>query len=139
MIVDPSRYYDIFADVIVGFHLMYVMFVIFGLIIIVIGGIFRWRFIRNPYFRVIHFLSILVVATQAILNVPCPLTVWENQLRELAGQTVEWDISFIGRLLRLLVFYDFPDWVFTVMHVSFASVVLLTLVIIPPRFKKRKQ
>jgi hypothetical protein len=136
MMVDPTTYYDFLADLLVGFHFLYVMFVIFGLIFIVIGGILRWSFIRNPYFRVIHFLSILVVAAQAIMNVPCPLTVWENQLRELAGQTVEWDISFIGRLLRLLVFYDFPDWAFTVLHVSFASVVLLTLVIIPPRFKK---
>jgi len=137
MAFDYTQYYDVVADLIVGFHFSYVMFVLLGQVVIVLGWIYKWAFIRNPYFRVIHFLSILVVAMQAIFNVPCFLTIWENNLREMAGQTVEWDISFIGRLLRLLVFYNFPKWFFTVLHVGFASIVLITLFLVPPRFKKR--
>lgn len=137
MFTDLSGYYTLFADLIVGFHFTYVMFVVLGQIVIILGWIFKWQFVRNPYFRIIHFLSILVVAAQAILNVPCPLTIWEYQLRELGGQTAEWDISFVGRLLRLLIFFRFPAWFFTVLHVGFASVVLITLVLVPPRFKKR--
>jgi hypothetical protein len=129
--------YGLFADLIVSFHFMYVMFVVLGLAIIIIGRIFKWKWIHNPWFRVIHFLSILVVAGQAILNIPCPLTIWENNFRIMAGQQVDLDISFIGRLLRLIIFYRFPAWFFTVLHVSFASIVLLTLVLIPPHFKKK--
>lgn len=128
--------YALLADIIVGFHFTYVMFVVFGQIVIVLGWIFRWGFIRNLAFRIFHFLSILVVAMQAIFNMPCPLTIWEYRLREMAGQVAEWDISFIGRLLRLLVFYNFPPWFFTVLHVGFASIVLLTLILVPPRFKR---
>ena len=134
-----EQWFGLIADVIVGFHFSYVMFVVLGQAVIVIGFFLKWPFIRNPYFRVIHFISILIVALQALLNVPCPLTVWENNLRDLAGQHVEWDISFIGRLLRHLVFYDFPTWFFTILHVSFASVVLLTLLFIPPRFKAKQR
>ncbi len=139
MILLNLNAYALLADLIVGFHFMYVMFVIFGQVVIVLGWIFRWGFIRNPIFRVIHFLSILVVAMQAIFGVLCPLTIWEYQLREMAGQVAEWDISFIGRLLRMLVFYNFPPWFFTVLHVGFASVVLLTLILVPPRFKRLNQ
>jgi hypothetical protein len=129
--------YALLADLVVSFHFMYVMFVVLGLLIIIIGRIFKWKWIHNPWFRVIHFLSILVVAGQAILNIPCPLTIWENNFRIMAGQQVDLDISFIGRLLRLIIFYRFPAWFFTVLHVSFASIVLLTLVLIPPHFKKK--
>jgi hypothetical protein len=138
MFNDLSNHYTLLADLIVGFHFLYVMFVVFGQVVIVLGWIFKWTFIRNPWFRIIHFLSILVVAAQAILAMPCPLTIWEYQLRELGGQTAEWEISFIGRLLRLLIFFDFPAWFFTVLHVGFASVVLLTLVLVPPRFGRKQ-
>jgi hypothetical protein len=138
MAIDFSKHYTLFADLIVAFHASYVMFVVFGQVFILLGWIFKWAFIRNPYFRVIHFLSILVVAAQAILKMPCPLTIWEYQLRELAGQNAQWEISFIGRLLRLLIFFDFPPWFFTILHVGFASVVLITLILVPPKFNKRQ-
>lgn len=136
MLIDVSQYYALIADFIVSIHFLYVMFVLFGQIIIILGWIFKWSFIRNPYFRILHFVAILIVAVQAILDVSCPLTLWENRLRSLAGQTVEWDISFIGRLLRLFVFYNFPSWFFTVLHVSFAGIVLLTLIFVPPKFRR---
>jgi hypothetical protein len=129
-------FYTLVADLIVGIHFMYVMFVLLGQIVIFAGWIFKWQFIRNQYFRILHFIAILVVAILAITSLPCPLTIWEYQLREMAGQVAEWDISFVGRLLRLFVFYDFPRWFFTVLHVGFASIVLLTLVFVPPQFKK---
>ena len=137
MFLNIQTAYGLLADFVVSVHFLYVMFVLFGQITIIIGWIFKWEFIRNPYFRIIHFIAILIVAVQALTQIPCPLTVWENDLRRLAGQSVDVEISFIGRLLRLFVFYDFPKWFFTVLHVSFASLVLITLILVPPRFKKR--
>jgi hypothetical protein len=60
------------------------------------------------------------------------LTVWEDQLRVAAGETVE-EGSFMGRLVHNLIFYDFPPWVFNVVHCIFGAVVLATLILIPPR------
>jgi hypothetical protein len=38
-----------------------------------------------------------------------------------------------------VLFYDFPEWVFTVAYVAFAAIVALTLWLVPPgRRTKRK-
>ena len=47
-----------------------------------------------------------------------PLTNWEYDLRRLSG-ALEENISFVARLARLLIFYDLPEWIFTVAHVLF--------------------
>jgi hypothetical protein len=69
----------------------------------------------------------------ALLGWICPLTEWEYRLRVAAGQQGELGISFVGRLFRLLVFYDLPTWFFTILHVSVALVVVMTLMLVPPR------
>lgn len=137
MTMNPNTY-AILADILVGFHFLYVMFVIIGQVLILLGGILRWSWVRNIAFRIVHILSIGIVAAQALANVMCPLTIWEYQLREKAGQTANWDISFVGRLFRLIIFFDFPSWFFTILHVGFFSIVLISLVFIPPRRKTRK-
>jgi hypothetical protein len=131
--------YAILADIIVGFHFLYVMFVVVGLILIMMGGILGWSWVRNVTFRIVHLVSIGIVAAQALANVMCPLTIWEYQLRERAGQTASWDISFVGRLFRLIIFFDFPSWFFTILHVGFFSIVLISLIFIPPRRKTQRK
>ena len=79
----------------------------------------------------------MLVAAEALLGWVCPLTEWEYLLRVAAGQQGERDISFVGRLFRLLVFYDLPTWFFTILHVSIALLVVLTLVLVPPRWRGR--
>src|SRR5262249_11268514 len=67
--------YGLLADLIVAIHVGYVGVVVFGLLAILIGGPLGWRWVRNPWFRVIHLLMILIVATEAIWDITCPLTV----------------------------------------------------------------
>lgn len=136
--MNTQSLYAFFANVMVTLHFIYVMFVLTGELAIIAGWIFKQKWIRNIPFRVTHLVAIMIVAAQALLKVPCPLTVWENQLREKAGQTAEWDISFIGRLLRAVIYYDFPDWVFMLIYVGFAALVLLTVILIPPRKKAKR-
>lgn len=130
--------YSFLANVMVTLHFIYVMFVLLGELAIIVGWILNQSWIRNIPFRLAHLAAILIVAAQALLKVPCPLTVWENRLREMAGQTAKWDISFVGRLLRAVIYHDFPDWVFMLIYVGFAALVLLTVILIPPK-KKVKQ
>jgi hypothetical protein len=138
MNVSLINFYAFSADILVAIHFCYVMFVVLGEVAILVGWILKWKWIRNVIFRITHFIAIGGVAVLAISKLPCPLTIWEYQLREKAGQFAEWDISFVGRLLRLIVFQELPDWVFMVIYVGFAGLVLLTVILVPPRFNNRK-
>lgn len=124
--------YRILADAIVVFHFGYVSFVVFGLIAILLGVVLGWRWVRNFWFRAVHFLMIAVVVFEALIGFECPLTTWERELRTAAGQSAE-DGSFIGRLAHDLLFYDAPEWVFTICYCLFGAAVLLTLILAPPR------
>ena len=130
-----TSFYAFAADVLVGIHALYVLFVVAGQAAVLAGGLLRWKWIRNMKFRVIHLIAIGIVAAQSAAGVLCPLTIWEYRFRELAGQYAEWDISFTGRLLRMFIYYDLPEWVFMVLHIGFALLVLLTMILFPPRRK----
>ena len=91
------------ADLIVVFHAAYVSFVVLGLVAILVGIAFRWKWVRNPWFRWIHITMIGIVVAEALAGIPCPLTVWERQLREGAGQ-VAYAGDFIGYWTHRLLF-----------------------------------
>lgn len=124
--------YAFLADLVVAFHVAYVSFIVFGELIVVLGALLRWTWVRNLWFRVLHLLAIAIVAAEALASIACPLTVWEDRLRRAAGQDVS-DGTFIGRCLHNILFYDLPPWAFTAAYIGFALVVLLTLVLAPPR------
>ena len=132
------KIYAVAADLLVFLHLMYVAFTTGGALLILVGGICRWSWIRNRTFRFIHLGSVLLVAVEALVGVWCPLTVWEWRLRARAGQDYETDISFVGRLIRAIIFVELPDWGFTVMYVGFGVLVLLIMLLIPPEKRRRK-
>lgn len=131
-----TSFYAFAADVLVGIHVLYVLFVVTGQVAVLAGGLLGWEWIRNMKFRIIHLIAILIVAVQSAAGVLCPLTIWEYKLREMAGQYAEWDISFTGRLLRMIIYYDFPEWFFMVLHIGFALLVLWTLIRFPPKRKR---
>ncbi len=130
--------YALLADLIVILHLIYVLFAVGGLLAILVGRFLRWSFVKNPWFRICHLTAAAAVAIEATAGLLCPLTEWEYNLRQLAGQRVNKDISFVGRLAGYIIFYDLPSWVFTVVHISFGLLVLLTFFLIPPLFSKKK-
>lgn len=122
----------VLADLIVVFHLAYVSFVIAGLLLIWLGAVLGWEWVRRPLFRVPHLVCTLIVPVEALGGMACPFTVWERNLRLGAGQSPE-DISFVARLARDVLFYRAPEWVFTVSYVAFGLVVLVTFFGIPIR------
>jgi hypothetical protein len=108
-----------------------------GEILILAGGLLGWRWVRNLPLRLTHLAAVVLVAVEALLGVVCPLTDWEFRLRELAGQQVERQLSFVARLVRAIIFYNFPSWVFTVAYVGFAVLVAGSFLMIPPRRLRR--
>jgi hypothetical protein len=125
-------FYRFLADLIVVVHAAYIAFVVLGVPAILFGAWRGWRFARNFWFRVVHLLMIGVVALEAIVGVLCPLTEWEDQLREAAGQSVEQG-SFVGRWVHQLIFVDLSFEAITVCYCVFAALVILMFITIPPR------
>jgi hypothetical protein len=128
--------YALLADAVVVIHFLYVLFAVGGLLGILLGAGMGWRWARNRWFRIIHLVAVAFVALEAAAGIICPLTAWEYDLRHLAGETVDKDLSFVARLIHSVIFYDFPSWVFTVIHVSFGLLVVTTFVLVPPRFRR---
>lgn len=58
--------YSLAADAIVVAHLIYVSFVIFGLVLILLGRALGWTWVRNSWFRVIHLSMIMIVVVESL-------------------------------------------------------------------------
>jgi hypothetical protein len=134
--------YVLLADLLVAIHLAYVAYVVVGLLLILVGMVLKWRWIRNPWFRWSHLAMIAVVTLESVADIQCPLTVWENDLRKMAGAEVQQDSTFIGRMLHDIFIFDeleFNHWAFRVGYISFGALVLLAFVLVPPRGVGRRE
>ena len=126
--------YGLLADLVVAVHVGYVAFVLLGQLLIVIAAPLKWQWARNPWFRSLHLLAIAIVAYEAVRNIRCPLTVWEEQLRQLAGQRFDEGATFMGRILHNVLFIEgMPEQAFTVGYLAALLIVLQGLVMYPPR------
>jgi hypothetical protein len=116
------------ADALLVLHFLIAAFIVAGLVLVWLGAAFGWRWIKNPWFRYAHLGAIAFVATEALLGIACPLTVWEDLLR--GGIRPE---SFVARWVHYFLYYRAPEWVFTVAYVVWASATTITLWLVPPR------
>ena len=124
----------ILADIIAIIHLGYVIFVILGFILIVVGIFLKWKWIRNLWFRMIHLGAIVGVALEAVLGISCPLTVLEFELRHGASPS-ERRVSFVANIIDSILYYDAPAWLFVIIYTAFAILVAITFLLAPPSRK----
>lgn len=129
----PSGY-QLAANGVLILHVGYVAFVVLSLLLILIGGLFRWRWVRNRWFRAVHLLAIAIVVLESWLNITCPLTTLENWLRVKAGAET-YDGDFIAIWLHSILFFDLPPWVFVYGYTAFGAAVLAGLILVPPRLR----
>ena len=115
--------YLLAADAVLLLHVLFVVFVVVGLVVILVGGACGWRGVRNRTFRLLHLAAIGVVALQAWLGVICPLTTLEMALRERAGDNAVYQGTFVAHWLDRLLYYQAPNWVFVVAYTLFAALV----------------
>ncbi|MDP1549726.1 MAG: DUF2784 domain-containing protein [Nitrosomonas sp.] len=115
------------ADLVLIIHFLYVLFVVGSLPVIWLGAWLKLTFVRNPWFRYLHLAAILFVVIESLLGVVCPLTLWENTLRQ-----IETNNSFIQQWLHKIMFYTVPESLFTVVYVLFAGLVAATFKWVPP-------
>lgn len=124
--------YLVLADSLLVLHVVFVAFVVLGLLAIYLGHFLNWEWVRNLWFRVSHLIAIGVVVAQSWLGVICPLTTWEMALREKAGDAV-YEGSFIQHWLHAILYYSAPEWVFILSYSLFGALVLLSWFLIRPR------
>ena len=124
--------YLLAADLLLIGHVLFVAFVVFGLVLILIGKPLDWAWVRNPWFRLAHLAAIGIVALQSWLGVICPLTKLEMTLRVRADGVV-YSGSFISHWLDSLLYYQAPAWVFTVCYTVFAALIVISWFWIRPR------
>jgi len=124
------------ADLILFFHLSYVGYVVFGLLLILLGWWRGWSWIRNPWFRATHLVAILIVAVSAWFHIDCPLTVIENDLRARGGD-VGYSGSFMSHWMSEILFYEADPMAFTIAYSVFGLLVIGSWVVVRPRSFRR--
>jgi nucleoside recognition membrane protein YjiH len=136
--MQKAHIFQALADLVLLVHFAIVIFIVLGLVLIVIGGIKNWQWIRNPLFRYLHLTAIGVVVLQAWLGKLCPLTLLENSLREKAGEAT-YPGSFIGYWIQQLLYYELPLWVFAMLYTVFGLIVVICWFMFKPTSSKETQ
>ena len=134
--VDDPLPYQLLADVVLSLHVAIVAFVIGGLAVIVIGNLRAWRWVNALWFRFAHLALITIVVAEAWFGAVCPFTNLEMWLRAKA-HTAIYSESFIGHWLQLILYYEAPIWVFTLVYSLFGLAVAATWWYFPPRSNRR--
>ena len=124
--------YRLAADAMLLVHVLFVVFVVLGLLLIAAGGMRGWHWVRNPWFRLAHLVAIAVVVAQSWLGIVCPLTSWEMMFRERAGDAV-YRGAFVAHWLGELLYYEAPAWVFAAAYSLFGLAVLASWRLVRPR------
>lgn len=127
------------ADLVLYVHFAIVLFLSGGELIVLAGGALRWKWVKNRIFRFTHLLLMGFVAFEALAGIWCPLTILEYDLRVGAGQAEGANVPFFAGLVRRIIFYDFPPWVFTALYVAFFLLIVLTLKLVPLEKRRKKR
>jgi Protein of Unknown function (DUF2784) len=114
--------YNLLADTILVIHFAFVVFVVLGFMLILVGLLARWSWVHNRTFRIVHLAAIGIVVLQAWFGQLCPLTVWENEFRRRAGQS-GYTETFVEYWLHEVLFYQAAPWVFTAIYTGFGALV----------------
>ena len=130
--MEPQSLYAFVANLLLVAHLLFVIFIVLGLLLVFAGKFLFWGWVRNPWFRIVHLLGIGVVVLQSWFGVTCPLTIWEMELRAKAGEAV-YKSSFITHWLNELLYYQAPQWAFVVCYTMFGALVLSSWCFVNPR------
>lgn len=120
------------ADGILLLHVLFVAFVVIGLVLIFAGKPRCWSWIRNPWFRIAHLAAISIVVVQSWVGAICPLTTLEMLLRSRAGDTA-YEGSFISHWLGTILYYQAPAWVFVICYTVFGAAVIASWFWVRPR------
>jgi hypothetical protein len=120
------------AGLVLLVHVAVILFNLFGLVAIPLGGWRGWGFVRVFWWRALHLGILALVALQAVLDRVCFLTTWESDLLRMAGRAAS-DAPLVARWVNRLIFWPLPVWVFAVIYVAICLYTLALWRLVPPR------
>ena len=115
------------ADAILLLHLAIVLFNTLGLVLVWVGAVLGWRWVRIFALRIVQILLMGYIALQAMVGQICPLTILEDALRGTVDER-----GFIARWASALLYWNAPPWVFAAGYLVWFGVMLLTWFMVRP-------
>jgi Protein of Unknown function (DUF2784) len=117
----------ILAEAILAAHLAIILFNLFGLIAVPLGAVWRWRFVRARWWRLLHLASLAAVAAQAVFGHACILTIWQAALTGAAGRPTPLIMGWVNRV----IYWPLPLWVFAAFYLLVFGYALALLWLVP--------
>ncbi len=127
--------YKFLAEIILIIHFLWILFMLFGFVYNVVGLFFNKNLLKNFWLRTIHLFGILYVASLAILDKYCPLTVLESKLRQKFEPNFINPESFIIYYLEKIVYPNINPIVIVIPTVLIAVFSLIVYIVKPPIIK----
>ena len=118
----------ILAEAILAAHLAIILFNLFGLIVVPLGAICGWRFVRVRWWRLLHLVSLAAVAAQAVFGRACFLTIWQAALTGATGSPTPLIVGWVNRV----IYWPLPLWVFAALYLLVFGYALALLWLVPP-------
>ena len=121
----PLKVYHILAVAVLGFHLLWIAWVIAGVLLT-----------RNrPALRIFHIASLVYsILIEVLPWPPCPLTILEQRLEDRAG-IVPYHEPFLVHYLEVLIYPDMPVLLLVACAVA---VCLFNLGVYVVRYRRRE-
>jgi len=123
----------LFADIVTAVHLAVVLFMLGGMLLVPVGGVLGWSWVRSLPLRLTHLGIMGYIVFNAIRGELCFLTYWEMDLRQAAGQATREQWSFVGRLLHDILFVEVDQDLLHRIYIGLGVLVLGGLLLVPPR------
>ena len=128
--------YHLLADAILVIHLAWIVFMLYGFVLTV-RAFWRPAFWNRWLFRTVHLGGIIVVAGLEILGKYCPLTIWENSLRQHYHPTTQTPSSFVLGWIEKLIYPDVSPLVYLIPTYGIALFTIVMFVLKPPTRRVR--
>lgn len=117
---------------ITAIHFLWILFMLTGFFWTLIAIFLHQRFFNFFWFRTLHLTGILFVATLALLDKYCPLTVLENYFRRVTA----YPGGFMIHYLEILIYPDVNPQVIQIGTLIVTLVSLAAYLLRPPERTK---
>jgi len=125
----------ILADFVQALHFAFVLFVVGGLVLVVVGNLNCWKWVNGIHLRAAHLASISFVFVESWLDMPCPLTSLESWLRPETGED-HLSQGFIAYWVQRVFAYQIQPWVYKVTDSAFWLLTVVAWWRFPPHRRR---
>lgn len=128
--------FRLLADAVLVLHFSFIVFVVGGLVVVVVGNVRGWTWVNRYWLRMAHLGGIGFVVVESWLEVPCPLTTLEAWLRD-GGGAATYSQGFIEHWVQRVFAYEIRPWMFKFVDGAIGSLALFAWWRFPPQRKHK--